>query len=54
MVLGAVDATPVLGAPGYPVSAALTFDIFAAPLLAELEGAAPPEGPRVRSDWEGA
>ena len=38
-------ATPVLGAPGYPVSAALTFDIFAAPLLAELEGAAPRERP---------
>jgi putative molybdopterin biosynthesis protein len=44
-VLGAVDATPVLGAPGYPVSAALTFDIFAAPLLAALEGAAPRERP---------
>ena len=38
VVLGAVDETPVLGAPGYPVSAALTFDIFAAPLLAALEG----------------
>ncbi|MEA2245770.1 MAG: molybdopterin molybdotransferase, partial [Solirubrobacteraceae bacterium] len=45
VVLGAVDATPVLGAPGYPVSAALTFDIFAAPLLARLEGAPPPESP---------
>ncbi|HET8822846.1 MAG TPA: molybdopterin biosynthesis protein [Thermoleophilaceae bacterium] len=49
VVLGVVrnDAlpTPVLGAPGYPVSAALTFDIFAAPLLARLEGAAPPEAP---------
>lgn len=46
VVLGVVDgavATPVLGAPGYPVSAALTFDIFAAPLLASLEGAAPRE-----------
>jgi putative molybdopterin biosynthesis protein len=40
VVLGTIDSTPVLGAPGYPVSAALTFDIFAAPLLAELEGAA--------------
>ncbi len=39
VVLGAIDSTPVLGAPGYPVSASLTFDIFAAPLLAELEGA---------------
>jgi putative molybdopterin biosynthesis protein len=41
--------TPVLGAPGYPVSAALTFDIFAAPLLAQLEGAPPPEGPVARA-----
>ena len=49
VVLGVVDSTPVLGAPGYPVSAALTFDIFAAPLLAALEGAAPPERPRVRA-----
>ncbi|MGA8337536.1 MAG: molybdopterin biosynthesis protein [Solirubrobacteraceae bacterium] len=41
VVLGAIEATPVLGAPGYPVSASLTFEIFAAPMLAELEGAAP-------------
>jgi putative molybdopterin biosynthesis protein len=39
----------VLGAPGYPVSAALTFDIFAAPVLAELEGRPPPEGPVARA-----
>ncbi|MFR9800933.1 molybdopterin biosynthesis protein [Pseudonocardia sp. RS010] len=48
VVLGTVrgaPATPVLGAPGYPVSAALTFDIFAAPMLAELEGSAPRERP---------
>ena len=45
VVLGVVDATPVLGAPGFPVSAALTFDIFAAPLLAGLEGAAPARRP---------
>jgi putative molybdopterin biosynthesis protein len=44
-----VDGTPVLGAPGYPVSAALTFDIFAAPLLSSLEGAAPAEQPRGRA-----
>jgi putative molybdopterin biosynthesis protein len=36
----------VLGAPGYPVSAALTFDIFAEPLLAELAGAPPRKRPR--------
>jgi len=45
VVLGVVERTPVIGVPGYPVSAALTFDIFAAPLLAELEGAAPAERP---------
>ena len=39
----------MLGAPGYPVSASLTFDIFAAPLLAALEGAAPTERPRARA-----
>src|SRR6476659_9428730 len=47
VVLGVVDAKPVLGAPGYPVSASLTFDIFAAPLLAELEGAAASPRPTV-------
>ncbi|MPY98086.1 MAG: molybdopterin biosynthesis protein [Actinophytocola sp.] len=48
VVLGTVtgtDATPVVGAPGYPVSAALTFDIFIAPVLAALEGASPPHRP---------
>jgi putative molybdopterin biosynthesis protein len=52
VVLGVVAGeipTPVLGAPGYPVSAALTFDIFAAPLLASLEGAPPPDWPRARA-----
>jgi putative molybdopterin biosynthesis protein len=44
-VLGVVGQTPVLGAPGYPVSAALTFDIFAVPMLAGLSGAPPPRRP---------
>ncbi len=47
VVLGVVNGTPVLGAPGYPVSAALTFDIFAEPLLAELVGATPRRRPRI-------
>ena len=46
VVLGVVGRTPVLGAPGYPVSASLTFDIFAVPLLAELSGTAPRRRPR--------
>ena len=52
VVLGVVASkqpTPVLGAPGYPVSAALTFDIFAAPLLARLEGAPPANWPRAHA-----
>jgi putative molybdopterin biosynthesis protein len=49
VVLGVVDGTPVLGAPGYPVSAALTFDIFAEPLLAELEGVVPRRRPVTRA-----
>ena len=46
VVLGEAGGTPVLGAPGYPVSAALTFELFALPLLAALEGAAPVARPR--------
>ncbi len=46
VVLGIVGRTPVLGAPGYPVSAALTFDIFAEPLLSQLSGAPPWHRPR--------
>ena len=49
VVLGGADGTAVLGAPGYPVSAALTFDIFAIPLLAALEGAAPVDRPRAHA-----
>jgi putative molybdopterin biosynthesis protein len=49
VVLGRVEGTAVLGAPGYPVSAALTFEIFALPLLAALEGTAPVERPRARA-----
>ena len=49
VVLGVIGRTPVLGAPGYPVSAALTFDIFAVPLLAELSGAPPRRRPRAEA-----
>ena len=46
VLLGVVDSTPVLGAPGYPVSTALSFDLLAVPLLAALVGAPPPRRPR--------
>jgi putative molybdopterin biosynthesis protein len=49
VVLGAIASTPVIGAPGYPASASLTFDIFAASLLAELEGVRPAPRPVARA-----
>ena len=49
VVLGVVERTPVIGVPGYPVSAALTFDIFVRPVLASLEGATPAQRPRARA-----
>ncbi len=46
VVLGIVEGTPMIGIPGYPVSAALTFELVVAPLLAELEGTTALERPR--------
>lgn len=43
VVLGVVDGKPVLGLPGYPVSAALTFDLFVRPLIYRLHGMVPPQ-----------
>lgn len=38
---------PLLGLPGYPVSAALTADLFLRPLVYRLLGLAPPERPKL-------
>jgi putative molybdopterin biosynthesis protein len=37
VILGVVDGTPVIGVPGYPVSAALAVELFAVPLLADMQ-----------------
>ncbi len=37
-LLGVVDGKPVIGNPGYPVSAVLSFEQFVAPLIAGLAG----------------
>ena len=37
-VLGRVGKTPVMGVPGYPVSAVIAFEQFARPLLAAMQG----------------
>jgi putative molybdopterin biosynthesis protein len=36
----AADVVPVIGVPGYPLAAAVTFELFAMPALATLQGAA--------------
>jgi len=39
VILAKVNGKPVIGTPGYPVSAFLAYEIFAAPVLAVLAGA---------------
>lgn len=48
VALGVVEGTPVIGVPGYPVSAAVAFERFARPLLELLLGALPEEAPVIR------
>jgi putative molybdopterin biosynthesis protein len=42
-ILGIVQDKPVIGIPGYPVSAALTFNLFVRPLIYSLLGIKPPD-----------
>lgn len=55
VILGMITAdtarrsVPIIGVPGYPVSAALTGEIFVEPLLARWLGRAPQELPRARA-----
>ncbi|MBU2549736.1 MAG: molybdopterin biosynthesis protein [Proteobacteria bacterium] len=46
-ILGCVQDKPVIGNPGYPVSAVISFEQFAQPLLCRLQGLAPPRRPEV-------
>lgn len=43
VILGLAGTKPLIGLPGYPVSAALTFNLFAAPVVAAKLGAVPVE-----------
>ena len=47
-ILGIVSKKPVVGNPGYPVSAVLSFDQFVKPLLYLLQGRQPPKRRTVR------
>ncbi len=44
-ILGIVKGKPVIGNPGYAVSAALSFEQFVKPLLFDLQGVSPPKRP---------
>jgi len=46
-ILGVVQGKPVVGVPGYPVSAILAFEQFVRPLLFSLQGLACPSFPTV-------
>jgi putative molybdopterin biosynthesis protein len=50
-----VTAVPVIGIPGYPLAAAVIFELFAVPLLAALQGRQPPDRAwqrvRLACDW---
>jgi putative molybdopterin biosynthesis protein len=42
-ILGVVRGKPVIGNPGYPVSATISFEQFARPVLFQMQGLVPPE-----------
>ena len=50
-----VTAVPVIGVPGYPLAAAVIFELFAVPMLAALQGTQPAERlwqrAELASDW---
>ncbi|MEJ5301403.1 MAG: molybdopterin biosynthesis protein [Thermodesulforhabdaceae bacterium] len=47
VILGKVEEKPVIGVPGYPVSAILAFEQFVSPLLWSLQGLVAPQPPIV-------
>lgn len=47
VILGEVMGKPVVGVPGYPVSAILAFEQFVTPLLWRLQGLYPPDPPTI-------
>jgi putative molybdopterin biosynthesis protein len=49
VILGWVNGKPVLGIPGYPVSAYITFQLFAKPLIYKWQGIEAEEPPKIRA-----
>src|SRR5258708_6144353 len=49
LILGVAQDRPLIGIPGYPVSAILTSELFLKPLLYRLQGLPPPGRPRTNA-----
>jgi putative molybdopterin biosynthesis protein len=49
VILGVVKDKPVLGVPGYPVSAVVALELFLKPLLYQLQGLVGPERPGIKA-----
>ncbi len=49
LILGAADSCALVGIPGYPVSAAVTFDLVVRPVLQRWQGIAPMPRPQVNA-----
>jgi len=49
VALGLIEGKPVIGVPGYPVSAWVAFDLFAKPVIFQMLGISPPERARMRA-----
>ena len=49
VILGVARGRAIAGIPGYPVSAAMTFDLIVRPLLYRWQGQLPPEQPQVEA-----
>ena len=47
-ILGTIQNKPVIGNPGYPVSATISFEQFARPVLYKMQGIVGPEGKNVQ------
>ncbi len=54
LAFGEMDGTPLLGLPGNPVSAAVTFELFGRPAIRRMLGASSVERPEVETLYEGS
>lgn len=54
LAFGALGQTPLLGLPGNPVSAAVTFELFGRPAIRRMLGAAQVQRPQIVVIYEGA